>query len=186
MTKTVSPDPGSLVRALAGLRCWYVSCGGSTLPTFQLAFGDKVRRTAVLKNPAHSEEYRHFEGEANLLVWCTWRLDGPEGPLTSSDDTADAITRTLARLREARVRSASLTPHNWDLRVSFRNRLKLAIFCDHVPGDPSFDGNWELWLRKVALFIGPGNRWEIEERHLPSTPSLPDEKQLSAVERRQS
>ena len=56
------------------------------------------------------------------------------------------------------------------LALTFRNRLKLTVFCDHVPGEPSFDGNWELWLRKVALFIGPGNRWEIEERPNPPTP----------------
>jgi hypothetical protein len=182
MTKKTSPDPHTLVRSLEGLPCWYVSCGGCTLPTFQLALGDKVRRAVALKNLAHPEEYRHYEGEANLLVWCTWRLDGPEGPLTSSDDTADAITRNLDRLRDAKVRSASLTPNTWDLRVSFRNRLKLTVFCDHVPGDPSFDGNWELWLRNLSLIVGPGNRWSVEERSdLPAAPPS-GEKPLSVAE----
>jgi hypothetical protein len=164
-------DPTSLARSLGGLRCWYVACGGAAGPSFSLAFGEKVPRAAALTNPAHSEEYRRYEGEANVLVWCSWRLDGPEGPLTSSDDTADGIQRGLARLRGAKVRRVSLTDKTWDLRVTFGNRLKLTVFCDHVPGDPSFDGNWELWLRDQALIFGPGKRWTLEERRdLPAEP----------------
>lgn len=171
MTESTPPDPRSLVRSLEGLRCWYVSCGGAAGSTFELALGEKIRRSEVLNNPAHPEEFRHFEGEANLLVWCSWRLDGPEGPLTSSDDASEGSVQHLARLREAKIRYAALTPNSWDLRVAFGNRLKLTVFCDHVPGDPSFDGNWELWLRGLTLFVGPGNRWEIEERQ--ASPAVP-------------
>ena len=117
MTEKALSDPRSLVHSLEGLRCWYISCGGAAGATFQLAFGDKVHRAAVLKNPAHSEEYRHYEGEANLLVWCTWRLDGPEGPLTSSDDVQEGVVRSLAQLQDAKVRSVSLTPNSWDLHL---------------------------------------------------------------------
>lgn len=174
--QTGSHDPRSLVRSLVGLRCWYVSCGGAAGPTFQLAFGEKIPRREALKNPAHSELYRYYEGEANLLVWCTWRLDGSQGPLTSSDDTDDAINRNLGRLRDTDVRSVSVTSSSWDLRISFKNRLRLLVFCDHVPGEPSFDGNWELWLRHLALYVGPGNRWQVEERHPPVTAPPPDKK----------
>jgi hypothetical protein len=171
MKENEKPDPLSLVRGLKGLGCWYVSCGGAAGTTFQLALGEKIPRAAVLKNPAHPEEYRLNEGEANLLVWCSWRLDGPEGPLTSSDDTPEGIERNLARLLGAKVRHASLTNKSWDLQISFSNRLKLIIFCDHVPGDPSFDGNWDLSLRERALFVGPGDKWVVEEHEaLPVAP----------------
>src|SRR2546430_12818252 len=74
----------TVIQALLGKPCWYVSCGGSVGATFQLAFGAKIPRDHVVNNRAHSDEYRHFEGEANLLVWCTWRLDGPETPRSNS------------------------------------------------------------------------------------------------------
>ena len=81
------------LRDLRGLPCWHVSVGGSTLPTFQLALGAKIPRAIPLQNPMQPAEYRDNDGEANLLVWCSWRLDAPDRPLTSSDDSEEVITR---------------------------------------------------------------------------------------------
>jgi hypothetical protein len=157
-------DVSTLVQSIRGLPCWSVSCGGCTLPTFQLALGDKVRRPGPLKNPAQSEEYRQFEGEANLLVWCTWRLDAAEGPLTSSDDDEAGITTHLGRLSGATVEAVAVTSPALDLTISFSGSLTLRVFCDHVPGAPSFDGNWDLWLKGVGVFVGPGARSETKPR----------------------
>lgn len=167
MASDLVHDAASFVQTLRGLRCWYVSTGGAAGPTFQLAMGDKVRRAQPVKNRAHSEEFRLFEGEANLLVWCTWRLDGPDGPLTSSDDSEEQIVAQLSRLVGAKVRSVSATSTAWDLLVTFWNGLRLRVFCDHVPGEPSFDGNWELWRPDRALYVGPGNHMEFELREEP-------------------
>src|SRR5580700_5308950 len=122
-------DLSAQVRSLQGLGCWYVSCGGAAGPTFQLALGNKVLRRSPIKNPAHSEDYRRFEGEANLLVWCTWRLDGPEGPLTSSDDTTSNVVAHLEKLVGATIGSVNLAPPAWDLSVAFTNGLTLRVFC---------------------------------------------------------
>src|SRR5438876_1038613 len=88
----------AVIQTLLGKPCWYVSCGGSAGPTFELALGEKVPREHVLGNRAHSEDFRRFEGEANLLVWCTWRLDAADRPLSSSDDTDAGIKRELTRI----------------------------------------------------------------------------------------
>ncbi len=164
MNQNGSHELGALIDSLKGLRCWYVSCGGRTLPTFQLALGDKVRRQVPLRNPGHPEEYRNYEGEANLLVWYTWRLDGANRPVTSSDDTADGIERGLMSLVNTQVESVQVITPAWDLAVRFSNGHELRVFCDHVPGDPSFDGNWYLWLRQVMVIAGPGARLVIEPR----------------------
>src|SRR5437763_16523148 len=103
------------VGLVQGLRCWYVSCGGAAGPTFELALGGKVPRRIPHKNPAHAEEFRRFEGEANLLVWCSWRLDGPDCPLTSSDDSPRAVIDGLERLVGVHVESVVVTPPAWDL-----------------------------------------------------------------------
>src|SRR5262245_4395280 len=87
-----------IVQALLGKPCWYVSCGGSVGTTFELAIGRKLARDYIVKNKAHWEEFRNFAGEANLLGWCTWRLDGPSAPLTSSDDTIEHVVKELERL----------------------------------------------------------------------------------------
>ncbi|MCI0463037.1 MAG: hypothetical protein L0Z62_39320 [Gemmataceae bacterium] len=153
-----------LVASVRSLRCWYVSCGGAAGPTFQLALGDKLPRRTPLKNLAHPEEYRRFEGEMNLLVWCSWRLDAPDRPLTSSDDSPEGVARELGNLVGASVEAVSLTAPAWDLVLSFSGGRLLRIFCDHVPGDPSFDGNWELWGRDHAALVGPGAHYTVQPR----------------------
>lgn len=152
------------VESLKGLTCWYVSCGGCVGASFELALGKKVLRESPLKNSAHSIEFRNFKGEANLLVWCSWRLDGPDAPLTSSDDSQESLVRELQQLVGASVESVTLTKPAWDLALGFSNGLQLRVFCDHVPGDPSFDGNWDLSRQDVGVYVGPGTRLRIEVR----------------------
>jgi hypothetical protein len=167
------PDLQSLVGSIRGLRCWYVSTGGAVGSTFQLALGSKVRRERPLQNPTHSEEYRQFEGEANLLVWCAWRLDGPTAPLTSWDDAEAAVRAGLGNLIGAMVEAVEVVAPGFDLTLRFSGNWTLRVFPDHVPGDPSFDGNWELWLQQTAVFCGPGARCEIEPRSESAQSTVP-------------
>lgn len=158
-------DPTAMAASIQGLPCWYVSCGGCTLPSFELALGKKLPRARPLKNLAQAEEFRHSTGEACLFVWCSWRLDAPDAPLTSSDDQAESIVQQLNQLVGASVESASIGLPAWDLTIQFSNGLVLRVFCDHVPGAPSFEGNWDLVRADGALHVGPGSRWAIEQRH---------------------
>jgi len=144
--------------------CWYVSCGGVALTTFELALGEKVPRSFVIPNEAHSEDFRNYEGEANLLVWCSWRLDGPDAPLTSWDDTVENVERVLEGLVGRSIVNARVDLPGWDLHLDFTGGLRLHVFCDHVPGDPSFDGNWTLSLTNKMIAIGVGSKCEVEAR----------------------
>jgi len=149
---------------LLGLPCWYVSSGGKHVgSTFSLALGGKVPRTNPLTNPAHSDEYRKYEGDANLVVWCTWRLDGPDAPESSSDDTEAGVQSALEGLVGSRIVDVVVERPAWDLRLLFSPFHRLQLFCDHVPGEPSFDGNWELHLKEEAFYFGPGAAMEVEQ-----------------------
>jgi hypothetical protein len=146
----------SAVTGLIGLRCWYVSGGGSAGSSFSLALGGKVARDKPLKNTAHSEDFRHFEGEASLLIWCSWRLDGPMEALASSDELPDVGIPKLEReLTGCTISQAMVAGGACDLRLVF-DEVTLNVFCDHVPGDPSFDGNWQLSRLGQLLAAGPG------------------------------
>ncbi len=167
MATDLAPDVKTFVDALRGLECWYVSVGGCTLPSFQLALGEKLLRPRPLRSKAHPDVFRQFEAEVGLLVWCTWRLDDPSGPITSSDDTEEHIGEGLGRLVGVKVRTASARAPAWDMRVGFSNRMTLRIFCDKVPGDPSFSTNWELWNREQRLEVAAGGHVEFTARHVP-------------------
>jgi len=167
-------DLHTFVASLRGLRCWYISTGGAAGSTFKLALGSKVPRLHPLKNPAHSDEYRQFEGEANLLVWCAWRLDGPNGPLTSWDDGKASVVAQLGKLVGRAIDSVVVVAPAWDLTVGFSDGFILRVFCDHVPGDPSFDGNWDLSRQEVAVSVGPGSEYVFEMRNDPVSPHPDD------------
>ena len=164
MIKSLPEELARSLSALKGLECWYVSCGGAAGSTFELVFGGKVRRPIPLKNVAHSEEFRQFEGELGLFVWCAWRLDAADGPVTSWDDTNESVDAGLAKLKGSRVEAVEVIPPAWDINVKFSNSLLLHVFCDHVPGDPSFDGNWDLRTPNMSIAVGPGTQYKVEVR----------------------
>lgn len=168
MTTTSYQELTKLLDFIKGLSCWYVSCG-AVGATFQLALGNKIPRRRPLRNPDHPEDYRRFEGEANLLVWCSWRLDEPHAPLTSSDDTMQPIESGLSKLIGAKVVSYELTIPGWDLNTTFSTGLLLRIFCDHVPGEPSYSTNWELWRKDSSILVGPGATYTIEAQRTDET-----------------
>jgi hypothetical protein len=164
MNKNIPEELARLSAALKGLECWYVSCGGAAGSTFQLTLGGKVRRPVPLKNPAHSEEFRQFEGEVGLFVWCAWRLDGTDGPVTSWDDTNESVEAGLKKLIGSRIDAVEVVPPAWDMNIKFSNSLCLRVFCDHVPGEPSFDGNWDVRTREMSIAVGPGTKCRTEHR----------------------
>jgi hypothetical protein len=160
----MSDELAKWIPPLVGLECWYASTGGSAKSTLQLALGEKVARPHPLRNKAHSDEFRQFEGSVNIFIWCAWRLDGSHGPLTSWDDTEQSIKERLSNLPGNRIEHVDLVPGTWDINIRFLNGLFLRVFCDHVPGDPSFDGNWDLRTQNVAIAFGPGANYRIESR----------------------
>jgi hypothetical protein len=164
MEKTINELICEIINAFRCKKCWYASCGGVAGATFALALGRKIRRINPLKNKSHSDDYRQYEGEVNLYVWCTWRLDSKEGPITSSDDSKKGIAKALDQLLGKKVTDIRVDIPCWDLHVMFSDGLSLHVFCDHLQNKPSFDGNWEVWLRQKAVFFGPGSKHEIQIR----------------------
>jgi hypothetical protein len=164
MNPVIPKQVCDVISILNGLECWYASTGGAAGATFELAFGGKIRRAIPLHNPSHSQEFRQYEGEASLFVWCAWRLDSPDSTITSWDDEQTTIQNGLARLTGSRVLAVDIFPPGWDLDMRFDNGLRLHVFADHVPGDPSFDGNWELVTQNWLLAFGPGAKYTIEAR----------------------
>jgi hypothetical protein len=161
---TIRDSADIVVAALSGKECWHVSCGGAAVTTFQLALGAKIPRAEPISLRGRSYEFDQYEGEANLLVWCSWRLDSDTAPLTSSDDTQEKVVASLNHLVGQKTLRVSVEMPGWDLRIDFTDGLCLRVFCDHVPGDPSFDGNWDLYLPDQIISIGVGSAYKIDAR----------------------
>lgn len=156
--------------ALLGRRCWNVACGGCVGASFQLALGGKVRRERLLRNPTVSEEYRRFEGEFGLMVWCTWRLENGKGPMTSWEDESPQRDEALRGLVGKTVSRVRVQP-GWDLQVVFSGGAKLSVFPDHVGQSAIFDGNWEVWSPQRVYAVGTSLQCESADREKPVAPA---------------
>lgn len=155
-SKTRLQELNIALAGLVGLPCWHISAGKGVGSSFLLKLGQKI----PLPKPVGNVE---FVSEASLLVWCTWRLDGETTPITSSDEDDEIIAQKLQVLIDQMITSIDFTSLAWDMCVTFSNGLQLRVFCDHIPGDPSFDGNWELRAANREVLAGPGYNLRIEE-----------------------
>lgn len=142
------------LKTLEGLNCWHVNSGGVAGTTFSLALGGKIPRQLPLSNPTASEEYRQFEGEHNLYVWCSWRLIDENGTMTSSYRPVFEAAK-LKLLTNQVICGALLNSQTLDLELRFEHS-RLDLFCDHVFAKSSHDCNYELHSIDRVLVIGPG------------------------------
>lgn len=150
------------IKEIVNLKCWYVNAGRGVGSSFSISLGNKIPRKMPLRNSFHTEEYRKYEGEVNLLIWCTWRLEHMGNPILSSDDDDEKIEKILGVLVGKEVITVDVFPPVWDLRILFSDDYRLNVFCDHLPGNPSFNGNWDLKIKNKILFAGPGKEWGVE------------------------
>ena len=144
-----------LTASLLGERVWWVAPGAGA--SFSLALGGGFRRTRPVKSA--NKRFSAYHPEMSLIVWCVWRLDTPRAPLASSDgDDRRSVSAVGRALIGKRIRAVDIESPCWDLQLTFTGGLSLRIFCDHLPGDPSFDGNWQLRVGPRIAAAGPGTR----------------------------
>lgn len=157
-------SPNEAVQTLIGKKCWSVGYGELLACSIGLDFGARLRRLHPLRNTACSPEKREYDSEVGLILWCPWRLDGKTTPLASSDQHCDVFGKVLDELIGKTVIAAQAWPPAWDMRVRFDGDIELCVFCEYIPGDPSFDGNWDLAVRELIVSVGPGYKWELSDR----------------------
>ena len=151
----------ALVSRLRGMPIWFVNAGGAASTSFSLSLGSKKARTVPLKNPSVPQEFREFEGEATLYVWCTWRLESKDA-VASSDQEPEQFLALLMGLVGRTVTATEVVGRFSDL-VLEAGEYRLQVFCDHVPPEPSSELNWELVASPGSAAVGPGFEIEVSE-----------------------
>jgi hypothetical protein len=142
-----------LTTSLIGERVWWVAPGVGA--SFSLALGGGFPRKRPVKSA--NRRFSAYQPEISLIVWCVWRLETSRAPLASSDGDDQRSIRAVGRaLIGKRIRTIELVRPCWDLRLDFTGGVSLKIFCDHIPGDPSFDGNWQVRVGPRIAAVGPG------------------------------
>lgn len=151
------------LRAIEGQECWYVSIGGCTYPSFELALGAKVPRAQPLGNQRQDAVFRENDPSHSLLVWCCWRLRTESEVLgTGSDPESDSSESPLCVLVGQRVVSVRCEAPVWDLRLSFTGGFVLDLFAESSGREGSGLPNWELRVPGRYAAAGPGCAWTEE------------------------
>ena len=132
---------------LIGSKCWHVSVGGATWPSFLLALGGERVRAKPLVNPRSPRRYRENRGERELIVWTGWRLTRDcHYVCTSSDGRRRG--RSLRQIEGSHIVEASMGDLG-DLTLRFSGGWRLDVFNNRsATHDDTM--NWELWC---------GERW---------------------------
>lgn len=163
MTDVVPQIISAAADALVNKRCWQVLAGAIDF-TFSLHFGSRLRLSLPPTATKRGRRGLLYEGECVLLVWCPWRLDGPKGPVCSSDCDKATIVQGLDSLVRRRVSSVQTTPPAWDMSIQFTGAFGLRVFAEYVPPTPTFDGNWQIATPDLEVYAGPGYAWGHEPR----------------------
>lgn len=157
---TTPSDVRELLDKLLGQTVWFVNAGGGAGSSFSLSLGRRILREAPLRNPSVTDEFRKNGGEFTLYIWCTWRLELADA-LASSDQGCNDAQRQLQILIGKSVERVEVTGRCFDLQLVIGG-VRLSVFCDHVPPEPSFGSNWELVVDNLATLVaGPGFAVEL-------------------------
>jgi len=163
------------VESLKNRSCWYVCCGGSAGARFSISLGGKVKRTFEVQNLLHPIEFRQFEGEFDLYVETTWRLDSQTGPMCSSNFEADGFGNSIDTLEQqltgATVVDIRISYPVGDLTIEFTSGLILRVFCTDIRFSCPYAGNWSITNYSRVLSADGTGRVTLGERELLEPPN---------------
>jgi hypothetical protein len=130
------------LKMIVDKHCWSFTAGEGTGSVIEFDFGKKIKRKKPLSNKYLSEEQRAFQGEYDLFVECSWRLDERKDVICSSKDSNKengVIVSGLKRLVNKKVISIEIHKPAYDLDLYFINNLTLKIFCDETNSAENVD-----------------------------------------------
>ena len=134
---------------------------GAMGAAFSLGFGARV----PLRSPSLRARIKDVP-YGSVLIWCSWRLDTKSRPYASSDEDKAVIKKKLRVVLGKRVMSIEACGPALDLTIRFVGGFVLHVFCDHVPGNPSFDGNWQVHVGDLAIVDKPGGILNFSQQTL--------------------
>jgi len=116
-----------------GSRCWNV-CTCECAQSLRLSFGKAVESRVY-----NQSLKKRYDGQYELFVLCSWRLDSPDSRICGAGCDHDKIKQTASCLIGDTFESIEIIPPFCDATVHFRSGKKLRIFCDYFDKDGS---NW--------------------------------------------
>ena len=103
-----------------------------------------------------------YEGESNLMVWSSWRLQRKLRVISTSEDMESRAIRSIESIVGATILEVTVTSPANDMVICFDTGVVLHLFCDRVGGKTK--QNWEIFAGPKIIAAGPGSQCEVCER----------------------
>ncbi|MDR3196802.1 MAG: hypothetical protein LBU34_02935 [Planctomycetaceae bacterium] len=142
---------------LIGQCCHTVSNNEFSL---RLDFGGTIKRTCTRKEHEEIDRDIQEEGEYDILIWCTWRLQDSNDAICSSNCPDEVCEAGIKRLLDQKVISVEIFPPACDATVTFSSGLVLKIFCNYTK-DSETETNW--FFRNVWKLYCVSHTQELEK-----------------------
>jgi hypothetical protein len=152
--------------SIVGKQCWGVTGGGAAGSVIKLSIGNKIPKLSALTNPLLSEDLRKYDGEIELMITCSWRLDSDDEVVCSwTDEHSDGgpMLSGLDKLLGRRIKRVAVSRPAMDLCIEFEGMLILKVFCDRTNRDQDSE-NYVLFLPRWIYIVNVRSFIEKERR----------------------
>ena len=103
-----------------------------------------------------------FEGEIEVLAWCSWRLQTSKRVI-ATDSTPEAERRAaVSKLKGRVVEGCWLFEASGDLIVFFSGDLRLHFIADYLPESEAVLENWQVAADSKTLYLSAQGRLGLE------------------------
>lgn len=136
---------------IKGKPCWGVLAGYPNSSYIHLHFGKKIEREKIIPNNKLPYNLDTYNGEYHLGIFCAWRLQNGNVPITGScepNNLDGPLVKGLQNIVNKEVTEVEIIDECGDLRVKFGD-LCLNVFCNYTGNEDEEycvqdDTNWSL------------------------------------------
>ena len=143
---------------------WGMSAGNKKGCNLHFRFGAELPEEKQIFLINVPDAYpREYQGEYDLFIKCTWRLDSQEKVLCSNKSYFRTVCRGLNKIKGKVVRDIELHFPGYDLTLYFDKGLTFKIFCDAVNLKYGGDNYYYSVLPEDNFEIGTLSRLKLSK-----------------------
>lgn len=147
---------------------WMVIGGGRVQGTVvELGFGGRIPRSPSIPNPKLPEEYRDFNAEFGLMIYCAWRVESGDEILAGCYETTEEGACDVSPVESLIGRTvvhAKVSQPGFDLKIEFNDGRRIALFCDQTEED---EANYSFFVDDLVYSVVGKGVIEVEPAGVP-------------------
>ena len=149
---------------IKGKPLWRASAGNQKGCNLHFRFGAKLPKEKQIFLISDQDAYPgEYQGQYDLFIKCSWRLDSPEKVLCSNRSNFRSIRSGMNKIEGMIILDVELHFPGYDLTLYFDKGLTFKIFCDTVNLKYGEDNYYYSVLPEDNFEIGTLSRLKLSK-----------------------